>query len=137
MNIGQAAAATGLPAKTIRYYEEIGLVTPHRGDNGYRVFRDTDVHKLSFLARARALGFGIESCRDLLALWEDRTRTSASVRQIAQQHLAEIDARIAALSGMRDTLSDLITSCAGDHRPDCPILRDLETIPSGQIPQQG
>lgn len=126
MNIGEVAHQTGLPAKTIRYYEDIGLVTPQREANGYRVFRDSDAHKLAFLARARALGFSIEDCRDLLALWEDRSRASGDVRRIAKEHLAEIETKIAALAAMRDTLAELVRECAGDNRPDCPILRGLE-----------
>jgi MerR family copper efflux transcriptional regulator len=125
MNIGEVAERTGLPAKTIRYYEEIGLIRPLRGANGYRRFRESDVHKLVFLGRARGLGFSIEECRDLLALWEDQGRASADVRAIAKGHLARIEAKIAELSAMRDTLSDLVRACAGDQRPDCPILKGL------------
>lgn len=126
MNISEVANRTGLPPKTIRYYEEIGLVTPARAANGYRSFRDTETHKLAFLGRARALGFSIEECRDLLALWEDQSRASGDVRAIAKEHLAGIEAKISALSAMRDTLSELVEACAGDHRPDCPILKGLE-----------
>lgn len=125
MNIGGVAKASGLPAKTIRYYEEIGLVQPMRSENGYRHFRDTDLHKLNFLGRARTLGFSIEDCRALLALYEDESRESAGVKKIAQQHLAQIDEKIAQLEGMRATLSHLVECCAGDNRPDCPILDDL------------
>ncbi|WP_375261575.1 Cu(I)-responsive transcriptional regulator [Palleronia sp.] len=125
MNIKEAGARAGLPAKTIRYYEEIGLVTPPRDANGYRAFREADVHKLAFLGRARALGFTIEDCRTLLSLWEDDSRASADVKSLARGHLTEIDARIAALQDMRATLSDLVDRCAGDHRPDCPILQSI------------
>lgn len=125
MNISDAANTAGLPVKTVRYYADIGLVTPSRGPNGYRRFSDTDVHKLSFLARGRALGFTIEECRALLALWEDRDRASADVRSIAQDHLAAIDRKIAELHAMRRTLSHLVAECAGDDRPDCPILDRL------------
>ena len=125
MNIGEVAERAGLPAKTIRYYEDIGLVRPARDSNGYRAFIEQDVHKLIFLARARALGFSIEECRALLALWEDRARASADVRAIAKDHLARIEEKIADLEAMRDTLSDLVRSCAGDDRPDCPILTSL------------
>ncbi|WP_342069948.1 Cu(I)-responsive transcriptional regulator [Yoonia algicola] len=125
MNIGEAATKAGLPAKTIRYYEDIGLVKPGRDTNGYRAFAQADIHKLTFLARARALGFSIEDCRDLLALWEDTGRASADVRQIAQEHLARIEAKIADLEDMRDTLKTLVRDCAGDDRPDCPILNRL------------
>jgi MerR family copper efflux transcriptional regulator len=126
MNIGDVAQRTGLPAKTIRYYEDIGLVTPDRDTNGYRRFATTHIHKLGFLAHARSLGFSIEDCRTLLALWEDHSRASADVKAVAQKHLEEIDRKMADLSDMRATLSELIRSCAGDHRPDCPILTGLE-----------
>ncbi len=125
MNIGEAANLTGLPAKTIRYYEDIGLVKPARDTNGYRAFRDKDLHSMAFLARARALGFTIEDCRTLLALYEDESRASADVKRIAQHHLDRIDEKIRDLNAMRDTLSHLVDACAGDHRPDCPILKDL------------
>lgn len=125
MNIGDAATKAGLPAKTIRYYEDIGLVKPARDANGYRAFMQTDIHKLTFLARARALGFSIEDCRDLLALWEDSSRASSDVRRIAQEHLARIETKIADLEDMRDTLKTLVRDCAGDDRPDCPILNRL------------
>lgn len=125
MNIGEVAERAGLPAKTIRYYEDIGLVRPQRGENGYRSFRESDLHKLAFLARARALGFSIEDCRTLLALYEDEGRASADVKQVAEDHLNRIDEKIAQLQGMRRTLSDLVHACHGDDRPDCPILSDL------------
>lgn len=125
MNIGEVAEKAGLPAKTIRYYEDIGLVTPMRDTNGYRSFRDADVHKLAFLARARALGFTIEDCRNLLALWDDQHRASADVRTIASEHLAQVESKIADLEAIRDTLSHLVRECAGDQRPDCPILGNL------------
>lgn len=125
MNISHVAARTGLPAKTIRYYEDIGLIKPLRDANDYRAFRDSDVHKLAFLGRARALGFTIENCRALLALWEDKSRASADVRAIAADHLQQIEAKIADLSAMRDTLTDLVRTCAGNARPDCPILASL------------
>lgn len=125
MNIGEVAVRSGLPAKTIRYYEDIGLVRPPRSENGYRVFRENEVHKLAFLGRARALGFTIEDCRTLLALYEDESRASADVKRIARGHLGRIEAKIADLEAMRDTLGHLIAECAGDHRPDCPILKGL------------
>ena len=125
MNIGDVAEAAGLPAKTIRYYEEIGLITPDRGANGYRRFTQAHLHKLAFIARARGLGFSFEQCRTLLALYEDRDRASAEVKALAETHLSEIDAKMAELSEMRRTLADLIHACAGDHRPDCPILTGL------------
>ncbi len=125
MNIGDVAAATGLPAKTIRYYEDIDLVRPARGANGYRAFAETDLHKLRFLARARALGFSIEDCRALLALYGDDGRESGEVKAIASKHLKKIAAKIADLRNMEATLAHLVDTCAGDDRPDCPILKDL------------
>ena len=125
MNISDAAKKAGLPAKTIRYYEDIGLIKPLRDANGYRAFRDSDVHKLTFLARARALGFTVENCRALLALWADTARASADVRAIAKDHLTQIETKIADLSAMRDTLTTLVRTCAGNDRPDCPILTSL------------
>jgi Cu(I)-responsive transcriptional regulator len=126
VNIGDVAARSGVPAKTIRYYEEIGLVRPARAGNGYRAFRERDVHKLVFLGRARSLGFSIEQCRALMALWEDERRASAEVKRIATDHLDEIDRKIAELREMRGTLADLVEACAGDERPDCPIIRRLD-----------
>ncbi|SHH55069.1 Cu(I)-responsive transcriptional regulator [Marivita hallyeonensis] len=125
MNIGEVAKRSGLPSKTIRYYEEIGLVKPLRDVNGYRAFRDSDLHKLAFLNRARTLGFTIEDCRTLLTLYEDKSRASADVKELAEAHLHKIEDKIAQLQSMRDTLSELVHSCAGDNRPDCPILKDL------------
>ncbi|WP_294613740.1 Cu(I)-responsive transcriptional regulator [Roseovarius sp.] len=125
MNISEVAKRTGLPPKTIRYYEDIGLVRPARDTNGYRAFQETDVHKLAFLGRARNLGFSIEDCRTLLALYEDQDRSSADVKHLAQDHLAHIEEKIAQLQSMQATLRHLVRECAGDSRPDCPILRDL------------
>ncbi len=125
MNISEASRHSDLPVKTIRYYEEIGLVVPGRAENGYRDYSVSDAHKLGFLARARALGFGIDKCRVLLGLYEDDTRASADVRRLATDHLAEIEAKIGALKEMQATLQHLVQSCAGDNRPDCPILQSL------------
>lgn len=131
MNIGTVSDRSGVPAKTIRYYEDIGLITPLRAANGYRSFRETDLHKLAFLGRARALGFSIEDCRTLLALYEDETREAAQVKALAQEHLTAIDAKIAQLQSMRDTLAHLVHCCTGDRRPNCPILDDLSGLESG------
>ncbi len=125
MNIGAAAQRSGLPAKTIRYYEDIGLVRPDRRSNGYRDYDNSDVHKLCFLQRSRNLGFSIEECRQLLSLYEDKHRASADVKALAQARITDIDAKITELEGLRATLSRLISSCHGDDRPDCPILEDL------------
>jgi Cu(I)-responsive transcriptional regulator len=125
MNIGQAAEQSGLPVKTIRYYEEIGLVAPARGDNGYRRYAEPDLHKLAFLQRARGLGFSIEDCRALLSLYEDKDRASANVKKLALDRISDIDRKLAELQSLRQTLSRLAEFCHGDDRPDCPILDDL------------
>jgi MerR family copper efflux transcriptional regulator len=125
VNIGEASKRTGLPAKTIRYYEDIGLVVPDRRANGYRDYATADVNRLAFIHRARNLGFDIESCRKLLALYSDRSRASADVKELAQQHLTEIDVKMRELKAMADTLRDLIQACHGDNRPDCPIIKEL------------
>jgi Cu(I)-responsive transcriptional regulator len=126
MNIGTAAERSGLPAKTIRYYESVGLVRPaKRRGNSYRDYDEADIHRLCFIQRARALGFSVQQCRELLALYEDRGRASADVKALALRHIAEIDERIEALGTMRSTLSALAERCHGDDRPACPILEDL------------
>jgi Cu(I)-responsive transcriptional regulator len=125
MNIGDVAERSGLPPKTIRYYEDIGLIRPARGANGYRDFEKADLHKLAFLGRARSLGFTIEECRGLLALYEDRERASADVKRLAAGHLQQVERKIEELRAMRDTLAELVERCHGDARPDCPILEDL------------
>lgn len=125
MNISRASELSGLPAKTIRYYEEIDLVVPDHLENGYRDYAEADVHRLAFLHRARNLGFDIESCRKLLALYSDTTRESATVKALASDHLAEIEAKMIELREMADTLRHLIDRCHGDDRPDCPIIEKL------------
>jgi len=125
MNIGEAARQSGLPAKTIRYYEEISLVVPGRSGNGYRAYSPTDVHKLQFVQRARGLGFSVEDCRALLSLYEDDQRASADVKAIAEDHLAGIEAKITELKALHKTLKHLVDNCHGDHRPHCPIIDDL------------
>jgi Cu(I)-responsive transcriptional regulator len=125
MNVGDAARRAGLPAKTIRYYEEIGLIAPQRAGNGYRDYSGDDVHRLAFLKRARNLGFSIDDCRQLMALYQDRSRASADVRQIASDHVGAIEEKIRELQSMRATLQKLIHACHGDERPDCPILEEM------------
>lgn len=125
MNIKDAAELTDLTSKTIRYYEDIGLVRPQRHANGYRDFDTKDVHKLGFVSRARALGFSIEDCRTLLALWEDENRANADVRAVAQEHLDLIEEKIEKLQEMRSTLTKLVSECASGSRSDCPILASL------------
>ncbi len=128
MNIGQAASGSGVSAKMIRYYESIALIKPgRRTDAGYRTYDEGGLDTLRFIKRARTLGFSLEQIRGLLSLWQDDRRASADVKSIALAHVAELDARIAELTAMRDTLGALASSCHGDAGPDCPILRDLGT----------
>jgi MerR family copper efflux transcriptional regulator len=126
MNIGEAAAASGVSAKMIRHYESINLIRQSvRSDAGYRKYSDIDLHTLRFIKRARTLGFPLDQIRDLLSLWQDSGRASADVKAIAQAHVADLNKRILELTEMRDTLSHLAHSCAGDNRPECPILHGL------------
>jgi len=130
MNIGAASGASGLPAKTIRYYEDIGLITPARRDNGYRDYSDPDVHKLRFIQRARGLGFSVAECRSLLSLYEDEGRASADVKRLALARIADIDRKLAELTSLKETLGTLVHACHGDDLPDCPILDSL----AGKLP---
>lgn len=125
MNIGDASSKSRLPAKTIRYYEDIGLLKPERADNGYRDYSMSDVHKLRFLQRSRGLGFSVEECRQLLALYEDKDRASSDVKSMAQSKLQEIDRKITELRELQHTLQHLVAHCHGDQRPDCPILENM------------
>lgn len=128
MNVSDAGRRTGLPAKTIRYYEEVGLVKPDRAANGYRDYSRDDVHRLAFLKRARSLGFSIEECRQLMALYRDRGRASHDVREIAIGHVQAIEEKIRELESMRRTLTALVDACHGDDRPDCPILDEMAGV---------
>lgn len=126
MNIGTAARQSGITAKTIRYYESVGLLPePIRAANGYRHYREKDLQTLRFIHRARKLGFTIKDIRDLLGLWHDKERASADVREVAKRHVAEIEQRLEEMESVRQTLMHLIHECHGDDRPDCPILEDL------------
>ena len=126
MNIGAAADETGVSAKTIRYYESIGLIPPaRRAENGYRDYTGFDIEILKFIQRARKLGFTVKDVSGLLALWHDKKRTSASVKALALSHIAEVEQRIVDLQSIRNTLIDLTDRCHGDDRPDCPILEDF------------
>lgn len=128
MNIGQAADRSGLSAKMIRYYESIDLIAPAgRSANGYRHYGEADLHRLAFIKRSRDMGFSLEEVGRLLVLWQDRQRASADVKALAGSHIEALNQKIAELVGLRDTLQDLVDSCHGDGRPDCPILRDLES----------
>lgn len=126
MNIGQAAAASGVSTKMIRYYESIGLVRETaRTDSGYRIYGENDLHTLRFIKRARNLGFSLEQIGELLSLWQDTGRASSDVKTIAMSHVDELNQRIVELTEMRDTLASLAKTCHGDDRPDCPILQTL------------
>ena len=126
MNIGEAAGASGVSAKMIRYYESTGLIeAPKRTAAGYRVYGPRDVETLRFIRRARDLGFSTAQIETLLALWRDRSRASAEVKKIALDHVAELRAKMEQLAAMAGTLEHLAAHCHGDERPDCPILADL------------
>ena len=126
MNIGEASRASGVSAKMIRYYEETGLIPPAgRTGSGYRTYGPKEVQILRFVRRARDLGFPMDKVADLLALWRDRSRASADVKRLAEDQIGALDARIHEMEAMKATLAHLVHACAGDARPDCPILDDL------------
>ena len=134
MNIGEAAATTGVSAKMIRYYESIGLIRKSaRSEAGYRRYDEQDVHTLHFVKQARKLGFSLEQIRDLLSLWQDKRRASRDVKAIASEHIRELDSRIKEMTDMRDALSHLVQTCAGDNRADCPILSGLASLTEGRM----
>ncbi|CAM3556683.1 Cu(I)-responsive transcriptional regulator [Paracoccus nototheniae] len=132
MNIGDAAARSGVSAKMIRYYEQIGLIpAAARTASGYRDYAPDDVHMLRFIARARDLGFSIAEITELLDLWRNKDRRSADVKALAQARVRDLRHKIAHLQDMADTLEDLANACAGNERPGCPILQQLETPEGG------
>lgn len=127
MNIGTVAERSGVSPKAIRYYESIGLVRPaDRRTNGYRSYSQIDMRTLNFIKRARSLGFSVEEVRELLGLWQDRSRTSAAVKALTTRHMESLDRKIEELMAMRKALAELVECCRGDSRPDCPILDDFE-----------
>lgn len=127
MNIGQAAEITGVSSKMIRHYEEIGLIPKsHRTGAGYRVYRESDLHVLSFIKTSRTLGFSLDKIRLLLSLWQDKSRASADVKRLALDHIALLSEKIDELVAMREQLQTLAHHCQGDQRPDCPIIKGLE-----------
>lgn len=126
MNIGDAAKASQVSAKMIRYYEQVGLIpSVARTDSGYRIFTQADVDRLCFIRRARDLGFAVAEVSDLLSLWDNQSRHSADVKRLAQQHIVELERRIDTMRQMADTLKSLVHNCAGDEQPHCPILHTL------------
>jgi MerR family transcriptional regulator, copper efflux regulator len=135
MNIGQASKASGVSAKMIRYYESIGLIpAADRTEAGYRVYGPSDVHILSFVRRARDLGFSVEEMTELVALWRDRSRASADVKSLALRHVADLDRKARELREMSETLRRLAMSCHGDDRPECPIIESLANPERSEAP---
>jgi Cu(I)-responsive transcriptional regulator len=137
MNIGQAATASGVTAKMIRYYESIGLIHPPiRTEAGYRIYATEEIHELRFIKRARTLGFSIEEARQLLALWRDKSRASADVKRFAMKHVRDLETKIEELQAMSLTLQHLARTCHGDDRPECPILADMALPGNDQPPHE-
>ena len=137
MNIGEAAAAARVSAKMVRHYEAVGLLPPaDRSEAGYRQYGPQAVDMLRFIRHARDLGFSLDQIRELLDLWQNRTRSSRQVKALAQAHMAEIDAKLQELTAMRATLAHLVHCCHGDDRPDCPIIASLQSddAPAGAAP---
>ena len=129
MNIGTAARESGLPTKTVRYYADIGLVAAHgRGENGYRAYGPGEIRRLQFVRRARAFGFSVEECRELLGLYADRDRASADVKRLTLQRIERLEAQMRELQALRDDLKRLANACKGDGAPDCPILNGLAGV---------
>ncbi|MEZ0393143.1 MAG: Cu(I)-responsive transcriptional regulator [Pseudobdellovibrionaceae bacterium] len=126
MNIGEAARVSGVNAKLIRHYESIGIIPKaSRSESGYRTYTETEVHILSFVKRARTLGFSMKEIKKLVSLWRNKNRASGEVKNLALQHINEMEQKIFELQSMVQTLKHLSKNCHGDHRPDCPILNDL------------
>ena len=135
MNIGQAAAASGVSSKMIRYYESIGLIPKTvRTESGYRVYSDQDVHTLRFIRRSRDLGFSVEQIADLVSLWQDRERASKDVKAIALEHVSVLERKIRELQEMASTLKHLAKNCHGDARPHCPIIEELASDDTESVP---
>ena len=128
MNIGHVSSISGLPTKTIRYYEEIELVKPARSQNGYRNYSNSEADTLIFVKRARELGFTIDECRSLLSLYQDKNRASSDVKSLAMEKVMQIDKRIEKLKNLKSTLTHLAQNCQGNNRPDCPILDELSGV---------
>jgi MerR family transcriptional regulator, copper efflux regulator len=130
MTIGEVAARTGVPPKTIRFYEEAGIIArPNRDENRYRTYSDIDVQTLRFIAHARSLGFSLKEIGELLSLYRDQRRASKDVKRLALSRVADLDRKIAELTAIRNTIAELARRCHGGNRPECPILKELETQP--------
>ena len=125
--IGELARYLGVTPDLLKHSEDQGIIQPSRSDSGYRLYSSDDLHTLAFIKRSRDLGFSLEEVGKLLTLWQDRQRASGDVKALARQHIDELNQKIAELTSLRDTLHELVESCQGDHRPDCPILKDLES----------
>jgi MerR family copper efflux transcriptional regulator len=127
MTIGEAASRSGVPPKTIRFYEETGIIArANRDENRYRAYSEADVQTLRFIAHARSLGFSLKDVRALLLLYRDRRRASTDVKRLALKHVADLDRKIIEFTAIRNTIADLARRCHGDQRPECPILEELE-----------
>jgi MerR family copper efflux transcriptional regulator len=140
LTIGQVAALSGLPAKTIRYYEEAGVIaSADRNANSYRTYSEADVQTLRFIAHARKLGFSLKDVGDLLSLYRNRERASKDVRKLALGYLSELKRKIAEMQSIHDAVADLAERCHGDDRPECPIIAELEAParPSSAVRTQG
>jgi MerR family copper efflux transcriptional regulator len=134
MNIGEAARASGVTAKMIRYYESVDLIPPAgRSEGGYRTYNARDVDVLRFIRRARDFGIAMDRVKLLVGLWQDKDRPSREVKAIALRQVADLEAKIAELTAMKDTLAELADACRGDNRPDCPILQDLAGVASSAL----
>ena len=133
MNVGEAARRAKLPPKTLRYYDEIGIVSPARAASGYREYTEADVHRLRFVQRARGLGFSVGDCRALLSLYVDEHRASREAKRVVEHQLETIDRKVAELESIRAVLRRLAADCDGDDRPECPILDELGIDGDGTI----
>jgi MerR family copper efflux transcriptional regulator len=135
MNIGQAAAASGVSAKMIRHYESVGLFPEaRRTESGYRQYAEADVNTLRFIRHSRDLGFSIEQIRELLGLWQNRQRSSRQVKALAQAHIDELEQKLRELEAMKATLEHLVHCCHGDDRPECPIIENLSQAAGSNVP---
>ena len=128
-NISEASKESGVSAKMIRHYEQIGLMPEaNRTDANYRIFNQSDIHTLLFIKRARSLGFSMKKIATLLSLYHDKNRSIAEVKSLAQEHIKELEESMAKMQEMLNVLSKLAHHCHGDERPDCPILEGISCV---------